>query len=111
MPKSSSLPSKVDFAIKQGDTFRRVFEFFETDGTTASDQTGATFKFIIEGEDDLILGAGLTLQGTDSNQILLSVDIDWAGTKKYEFERVKSGITWTPFEGKLISDTELDENE
>jgi hypothetical protein len=112
MASSSSKPQKVDFKIKQGDTFRRVFQFFEDpEQTVPLDVSTATFKFIIDGEADLELGSGLTIQGTDSNEVLLSVDVAWYGTKKYEFERVMAGITWTPFEGSIKSEIELDEDE
>lgn len=104
MAKSPSRPAKVDFLVKQGDTFRRLFTF-------ENDQSGATFKFIIDGEPDLTLGNGLTIQGVDNKEVLLSKDIDWSGTRKYEFEREKDGITWTPFEGKIDSEPELSENE
>lgn len=104
MAKSSSIPKKVDFPIKQGDTFRRVFRF-------SIDVSSATFKFIIDGEPDLTIGNGLTISGVENTDVIVSKDITWSGTKKYEFERVMNGITWTPFEGKMISEIELDENE
>ena len=111
MAKSPSIPKKVDFPVKQGDTFRRVFRF-QTQGDTPVpvDVSAATFKFIIEGEDDLTLGNGLTLQGDDDDEVLVQVDIIWKGSKKYEFERVMNGITWTPFEGSIKSEGELTED-
>lgn len=116
MAKSPSIPKKVDFPVKQGDTFRRVFTFGLVVDPSAvppviidpTDLTTATFKFIIEGEPDLTLGNGLTLiPGGDNNKVLLSVDITWIGKRKYEFERVLDGVTWTPFAGRIISQTEL----
>lgn len=111
MARSKSIPKKVDFIVKQGDTFRRVFAFDDgADTPLPVDQSTATFKFIIDGKTDLTLGNGIEVTGDDNELVTVSKDIDWAGEKLYEFERVMDGITWTPCAGKLISKTELTED-
>lgn len=111
MATSPSRPKKVDFPVKQGDTFRRVFKF-QTKGISPVpvDVSTATFKLIIDGEPDLTLGNGLTIQGADNDEVLVEIDITWSGDKSYEFERVLNGITWTPFEGKIKSEAEITED-
>lgn len=108
MATSSSFPVKINFKVKKGDTFRRILTF-QTKGDNPQnvDQTGAQFKLIIEGEDDLTLGDGLSLQGVDNHQVLISKDIDFAGSRKCEFERLMNGVTKTWFQGIIKSQDEL----
>lgn len=110
MPTSSSKPKKVNFKVKQGDTFRRVIIFENPDGTPLNVST-AVFKLIIEGQPDLTLGNGLTIYGTDNNRLLIQKDITWTGIRKCELERVMAGITRTHFEGKITSYVELNETD
>ncbi len=112
MASSSSKPKRVGFSVKQGDTFRRMVTFQTKPTDTVPDpvpisQAGAVFSFIIEGEADLTLGSGLTIQGAGNNQVLISTPIAWEGSRKYEFQRVLSGITRTFFAGKIKSVAEI----
>lgn len=110
---SSSIPSKVDFKIKQGDTFKRVFSFFEADGTTPSDVTGYVPKMIF---DDTTLtpftvGSGFTWgTGGDAHKLYLSAVWNNSGRVKYEFEvTYASGEVETKFAGTITAIAEIDE--
>lgn len=113
MASSNSIPSKVDFKVKQGDTFKRVITFFEPDGTTPSDVTGYVPKMIFDDTTitPLTVGVGLTWgTGGDAHKLYLNVAWPYDTKVKYEFEiTYASGDVETKFEGTISVVKEIPE--
>lgn len=109
MATSSSIPSVLNFRIKQGDTFQRTITF-ETDDDTPQpiDLSGATVVMRIDQMEDLTEGDGLTVGGDDNNILTISKIITWSGTYRYELEvTFGSGVIKTYYEGRIRSKAQL----
>lgn len=110
MAKSKSLPTKVDFEVKQGDTFKRALT--HTLEGVAVDMSDVVPVFIFNSDtvENLTLGSGLTWGGDDNEILYISQLIDWAGTLTYELEYTyTSGEVSTKIAGKIKSVAEIDE--
>jgi hypothetical protein len=108
MATSNSKPTKVNFNITQGDTFYRTFTFYAQDGETPIDLSSATVEIVIEGQDDITEGDGLTVGGADSNVVTLSKVITWEGKHNYELKVTNAGIVKTHLKGYINSIEEIE---
>jgi hypothetical protein len=106
MATSSSLPTKLNFRIKQGDTFNRVITISLDEEPV--DLSTATVAMIIDGQDDLSESDGLSVGGGDNNVITINKVISWSGSHKYEIRATfASGLIKTYYEGTITSRVKL----